>query len=95
MNRSGPAAPEERIVRREGVLARGLWLCPAISLVLATAVLILLGFNWWAALVAAGLLGCLVAAVWTGIADRASHREIERASASQGQIRGDGDHHDE
>jgi hypothetical protein len=95
MNRSGPAAPEERIARRGGVLAHGFWLCPAISLVLAAAVLILLGVNWWAALVTAGLLGCLVGAIWTVIADRSSHREIERASVSHGQIRRYGDHHDE
>src|SRR5438445_12953093 len=54
MNWSGPAAPEERVVRRTGLLARGFWLCPVISLVLAATVLIRLGVNRWAALVAAG-----------------------------------------
>ena len=82
-------------MRREGMIARGFWLCPAISLVLAAAVLILLGVKWWTALVAAGLLGCLVAAVWTVVADRSSHRAIERMSVRQGQIPEDGDRHDE
>jgi O-antigen/teichoic acid export membrane protein len=81
-------------MRREGLLSRGFWLCPAISLVLAAAVLIGLGVNWWAALVAAGLLGCFVAAVWTVVADRFSHRAIERAAVSHRQIREDGDRYD-
>jgi hypothetical protein len=63
--------------------------------VLAAAVLILFGVNWWAALVAAGLLGCFVAAVWTVVADRSSRRAIDRAAVSHGQIRKDGDRHDE
>ena len=81
-------------MRREGLLSRGFWLCPAISIMLAAAVLILLGVNWWAALVAAGLLGCFVAAVWAVVADRSSHRAIEGLSISRRQIREDGDRHD-
>ena len=61
-------------MRRTGLLARGFWLCPVISLVLAATVLIRLGVNRWAALVAAALLGCLVAAAWTIVAERSSHR---------------------
>ena len=82
-------------MRRTGLLARGFWLCHAISIVLAAAVLILLGVKWWTALVAAGLLGCLVAVVWTVVADRSSHRAIDRAAVSHRQIREDGDRHDE
>ena len=82
-------------MRPGGLLARGFWLCPAISLVLAAAVLILFGVNWWAALVAAGLLGCVVAAVWTVIADRSSHRQIERISAGHRRHPRDGERHDE
>lgn len=78
MRLSGPATGGQRGVRRAGLVARGLWLCPAISLVLAAAVLMLFGVSWWTAIVSAGLLGCFIAAVWIVAADRWSSREIER-----------------
>ena len=37
---------------------RWLWLCPALSLVLAAVVLLLFGFTFWGALLAALLLVC-------------------------------------
>jgi hypothetical protein len=80
MRLQGPAIGGQRVARRAGLFARGLWLCPATSLVLAAAVLMLFGVSWWAALVGAGLLGCLIAAASLVVADRSSHRQIERSS---------------
>jgi len=76
------------MVAREGVLARGFWLCPAISVVLMAAVLILFRVNWWTAIVSAGLVGCLVAAVWVVIGDRSSQREMHRGDAPSTRNRG-------
>ena len=53
-------------------LARGLWLCPVLSLVLATAVLLLFGASVWTALVVGVLLGCPIAVAWALVADRLS-----------------------
>ena len=62
-------------------LACGLWLCPTLSLLLAVAILVLLGVSWWTAVVAAVLLGCPVAVAWTLVADRLGRREIDRGPA--------------
>jgi len=84
MNRPGPTVEGQLVGQRGRMLARGLWLCPAISLVLAIAVLVLFGVNWLVAIVAGGLLGCFVAAVWVVIADRLFCRRIERVSDHSG-----------
>ena len=91
MNRLAPVVSEKSNPSRDRRLARGVWLCPAISLVLGGVVLILLGVNWRAAVIAAALLGCLVAAVWTIIANRSSKRAIERVSESHGRHLRDGE----
>jgi hypothetical protein len=76
-------------------LARGAWLCPALSLVLATGVLVMLGVSWWSAVAGAALLGCLIAAAWAIVAQRSSHRAIERVSGGGGRHRRNGDPDDE
>ena len=59
-------------------LARGLWLCPVLSLLLAAGVLLLLGMRWWTVLIAVVVLACPITAGWVLLADRLSRREIER-----------------
>ena len=43
---------------------RWLWLCPGLSLVLATVVLLLFGFTFWGALLTALLLACPTKLRW-------------------------------
>lgn len=46
---------------------RWLWLCPALSILLAAAVLMYFGFTFWGALLAALLLVCPALLVWGAI----------------------------
>ena len=46
---------------------RWLWLCPFLSIVLAAAVLMLFGFSFWGALLAALLLVCPALLLWGAI----------------------------
>lgn len=65
------------------LLARAFWLCPLLSLMLATAVLILLGVNWWTAPVVAALLGCPVAVVWMLVGGRLRRRASGRPADTE------------
>jgi len=47
-----------------GWVQRWLWLCPALGLALAAAVLLLFGFSWRSALLAALLLVCPALLLW-------------------------------
>lgn len=46
---------------------RWLWLCPILAVVLAATVLMLFGFTFWGALLAALLLVCPVLILWGAI----------------------------
>lgn len=46
---------------------RWLWLCPVLSILLAAAVLMVFGFTFWGALLAALLLVCPAMLVWGAI----------------------------
>lgn len=48
-------------------LDRWLWLCPALAVVLASAVFMLFGFTLWSALLAGLLLVCPAMIVWGAI----------------------------
>ena len=69
-------APESNVARTcvamHGLLTgrfinRWLWLCPALALLLAAAVLVLFGFTLWGALLAALLLVCPLLILWGAI----------------------------
>jgi hypothetical protein len=65
---------------------RWLWLCPALGIVLAAAVLMLFGFTLWGALLAAILLVCPALLVWGAITlfrDALSQRAARRKHPSQ------------
>lgn len=47
-----------------GFFERWLWLCPALSLLLAAVLLWSFGFTWWSALLAALLLACPAMLLW-------------------------------
>ena len=46
---------------------RWLWLCPVLSILLAAAVLMIFGFTFWGALLAALLLVCPAMILWGAI----------------------------
>lgn len=70
------------------LLARGFWLCPLLSLMLATGVLVLLGVSWWTAPVVAVLLGCPVAAVWMLVGGGRRRRAIGRRADTEPRVGG-------
>ena len=57
------------------LIDRLLWLCPALSLILAAALLWLVGLTLWTAVVAAVLIGCPVAVVFALLAERLGKHE--------------------
>ena len=61
---------------------RWLWLCPALSLVLAAVVLLLFGFTFWGALLAALLLVCPAMLLWGAIEVMRDERR-QRASGTK------------
>jgi hypothetical protein len=65
---------------RASVALRLLFLCPLASLVAAAALFWLFGFNAWAAILGAVLLGCPVAVIWTWWAAR---QELRRHQYDQ------------
>ena len=52
------------------LIDRLLWLCPAVSLIFAVALLWLVGLTLWTAVVVAVLIGCPVAVVFALLAER-------------------------
>ena len=53
-----------RAFLESGWVQRWLWLCPALGLALAAAVLLVFGFSWRTALLAALLLVCPALLLW-------------------------------
>ena len=62
---------------------RWLWLCPFLSIVLAAAVLMLFGFSFWGALLAALLLVCPALLLWAAISIALDTRR-QQAAKSKG-----------
>jgi len=52
---------------KSGWVQRWLWLCPALGIAVATAVLVVFGFSWRTALLAALLLACPALLLWGGV----------------------------
>lgn len=48
-------------------LDRWLWLCPALSILLAALLLVWFGFTWWSALLVAILLVCPATLLWGAV----------------------------
>lgn len=61
---------------------RWLWLCPLLSIVLATAVLVLFGVTFWTALVVALLLVCPALILW-GIVEVVNDTRRQRPADSK------------
>lgn len=64
---------------------RWLWVCPLLSIVLAAAVLMLFGFSFWGALLAALLLVCPALLLWGAIEvmlDERRRRAARRSNIS-------------
>jgi uncharacterized membrane protein len=57
------------------ILNNWLWVCPVLSLVIAIALPLLLGFGLWTAALVAVFLACPIAAAWTLVAERLNRRE--------------------
>lgn len=56
-----------------------LWLCPALSVVLAAAVVMAFGLNWWSAVLAALLLVCPAPILWGAMRIALDERKARRA----------------
>ena len=52
---------------KSGWVERWLWLCPALGIAVASAVLLVFGFSWRTALLAALLLACPALLLWGAV----------------------------
>lgn len=60
------------------VANRWLWLCPALAVLIAAAILWSFGFAWWGSLLAALLLVCPVLIVWGAMQAAIDERRGQR-----------------
>ena len=72
-----PGTATDSAASRRRFVDRLVWLCPALSLIFAAALLWLVGLTLWTAVVAAVLIACPVAVVFALLAERLERPKSE------------------